>query len=282
LSRRAISTLIKRDYEGQKKKVSEFFVNIDKQIREKDIALIVNFDETAVFMEIESKSTLELKGGKYNGALSFGKTKERFTAVCAVASNGFKFPLIIILKTQSQNLEKIDEPTTLSNKKYSKECKDLINTTRTLVLQNKKAWNNAKLMRNYIIPHLLRYLPRKRKALVLMDNCSAHSCDDMLAFYNSIKLDYTFFPPDATSYLQPFDVSIARSFKSKIKNRFYTWVQDNYIEVQKEGQVKIKVNPPRKDEIIKWAVEAWEAISPEMALSSTSAYFSSHLITCRF
>jgi hypothetical protein len=267
MTRRAVSTLIKLSYEDQKRKVVQYFEHIDKQIEEKQVALIVNFDETAVFMEVDVKSTVEIKGTRYCGVVTFGKTKERFTAICAIASNGFKFPLIVILKTQSKDKEKIDKPIEW-NSKFSRDLKDAVRKSGTLVLQNNKAWNNANLMENYVLPHILRYIPKSRTPLILMDNCSAHSCDKMLNLYKGSNIEYNFFPPSATAYLQPFDVSIAKSFKSKIRDKFYAWLQDNYIEVKKEGVTKIKPETPIRDDMLKWAIEAWESIDPDIIQSS--------------
>jgi hypothetical protein len=59
------------------------------------------------------------------------------------------------LKTQSKDPENIDKPVVLSKKKYSDELLDLQHATKTW-LQNAKALNNATLMKNHIIPHLLR------------------------------------------------------------------------------------------------------------------------------
>lgn len=59
---------------------------------------------------------------------------------------------------------------------------------------------------------------------MIMDNFSGHSCDEMLSLYNSIDLKYLFLPPDCTPIMQPFDVSVAKSFKSKIKTKFLDFV----------------------------------------------------------
>jgi hypothetical protein len=264
ISRRRVSSLAKKPYSEQKVKLENFFKDFDHEISD-NIALLVNFDETAVFFEFEVTHTLTLANNKTVSVYSSGKNKQRMTAIGAVASNGFKFPLIIILKTQSvdNNNEEIDFATA----RLSKNLQNYVRSTQSLILQNHKAWNNAYLMKTFIMPHIYKYLPKRRKALFVMDNCSAHSCTDMLGWYKANKVNYLFFPPDMTGLIQPFDVSLAKSFKAKIREKFRAHAMAHLIDYEsKDGSKRTSFVNPGREEIVQWAIESWESIDADMII----------------
>jgi hypothetical protein len=259
ITRRAINTLIKKDYDEQKTKIIDFLFKFDNNIKENNVKLLFNFDETAVFFETQPKCTLDIKGVKHVGVRSFGKSKQRLTAICGLCSNGVKLPLIIIVKSQA-----IDQDCEVKKGTFDDLTSELIRQSNTLVLQNRKAWCNAILMRDHVLPHFKRFLPKRINLLYLMDNCSAHSCDSMLEHYEEEKLNYMFLPPETTPMLQPFDVAMAKAFKSRIRQRFQEHLQDNLIDVTYDsGKKKKSFNNPTRDSVVRWAIESWQTIDTE-------------------
>jgi hypothetical protein len=270
ISRRAVNSLVKKPLEAQKEAITKFYTQLDSYIEKNGIKTLFNFDETAIFFEIQRDYTLERNGVKHVGVISSGQSKQRLTAICGVASNGLKLPLILILKTQSEdNQNKVVE---LTPRYFDPETRRLVRRSGTLVLQNAKAWNNSTLMKDHIIPFYVRSLP-KVKTLFLMDNCTAHSSSELVTYYESIRkhtiFDYKFLPPDTTPLLQPFDVTIAKAFKSRVRHYFHEYVLNNLLEIEKQnGKKKLTFRNPNRNDIISWAITAWNEIDPSLARTS--------------
>jgi hypothetical protein len=223
--------------------------------------MIMNFDETAVFFETNTKTTLEIKGKPTVGVFSSGKDKQRFTAICGFLSSGEALPLIIILKTSSDLRE--NTKVVLANLKLDQNTKALIKRHKVLILQNKKAWNNVEIMKNFLLPLYFKSSNRT-EVLAIMDNFSGHTADEMLSLYKSVEMPYMFLPANCTSVLQPFDVSIAKAFKGKVRTKFLEFAQENLVEKpSKKGPNKITFTNPKREDIIKWAVESWVDLNRE-------------------
>jgi hypothetical protein len=86
----------------------------------------------------------------------------------------------------------------------------------------------------------------------------------MLEHYEEEKLNYMFLPPETTPMLQPFDVAMAKAFKSRIRQRFQEHLQDNLIDVTYDsGKKKKSFNNPTRDSVVRWAIESWQTIDTE-------------------
>ena len=79
-------------------------LNID----DNNYSLIVNMDETAVYLEMPEKKTIELKGTKNVEINTFGHDKERISVLLAIAGNDNKLPALLIYKGKKGKYWKIN------------------------------------------------------------------------------------------------------------------------------------------------------------------------------
>ena len=58
----------------------------------------------------------------------------------------------------------------------------------------------------------------EQKAVLLLDNCSAHPCEDELVSDDK-KIIAKFLPPSVTSLIQPMDQGVLESIKRRYKRK---------------------------------------------------------------
>lgn len=150
---------------------------------------IFNADEAGLFYKLTPDKTLKFKGERCKG----GKlSKERITIlVCANMSGREKRKLLVIGKTK--------------NPRCFKNVKSLPVDYHA----NGRAWMTSEVFNNYVRKWDEELTRKKRKIILLIDNCPAHPKIENL---NSIKL--VFMPPNTSSKLQPMDQGIIHSLKS--------------------------------------------------------------------
>lgn len=151
---------------------------------------IFNADETGLFYKCLPDKTFALQseschGGKYS--------KQRLTVMCATNMDGSeKLPLFVIGKSKNPR------------------CFKNIKSLPVIYRGNKKAWMTSVLFEEWLMQLDEKFIGEGRKVLLLVDNCPSHpkSVQEKL---RAIKL--SFFPPNATSVLQPLDLGIIRTLK---------------------------------------------------------------------
>ncbi|XP_023721482.1 tigger transposable element-derived protein 4-like [Cryptotermes secundus] len=159
--------------------------SIRKGYADKDI---FNADETGIFFRLTPDRTLKFKGEKSVG----GKlSKERITAlVCANATGSEKRKLLVIGKSKNPRCFKNVENLPV---RYS---------------ANKKSWMTSSLFEAELRSWDRELQTRKRKIILLVDNCPAHP-----VLQNLEKIKLVFIPANTTSVLQPMDQGVIRNLK---------------------------------------------------------------------
>lgn len=84
------------------------------------------------------------------------------------------------------------------------------------------------MFENWLLKLDEKFLRENRKVLLLVDNCPAHPKSLQLKLK---AIDLHFFPPIATSVLQPLDLGIIRSLKHYYR---YALVKQRIIEMERK------------------------------------------------
>lgn len=153
---------------------------------------IFNADETGLFYKLMPDKTLKFKGEKCSG----GKlSKDRITVMVAANMSGTeKKKLLIIGKSQKPR------------------CFRSVKSLPVDYANNRKAWMTSELFEKWLRDWDRDLVKKKKKILLLVDNCPAHpNVTDL----KSITL--AFLPPNTTSVLQPMDQGIIRSLKTNFR-----------------------------------------------------------------
>lgn len=155
---------------------------------------IYNADETGIYYRAIPDSTHVFKNEIASGSK---KCKDRITAlVCANMSGGDKRRLLIIGKSKDPRCFR---------------GKSLPITYRA----NKNSWMTGEIFTEWIRDFNCEMCRKKRKVLLLVDNCTAHlknSADRL----SNVRLE--FLPPNTTSIIQPCDQGIIKNLKSKYRS----------------------------------------------------------------
>ena len=172
-----MTTKVKKKISDVKDDVLTFFRLIEPMDKWQNVVWI-NFDEVALFFEIDQNYTLEVKGKKVIGIRSFGKDKERATVLLTATSDGHIFPPVLIFKSVAKKYQNNEDYVETLEANIQK----LVSETGALILCNKKAWNKAELMQKVIIPFFKRYVSYLYDntpliPIFLFDNCTPHTHD---------------------------------------------------------------------------------------------------------
>ncbi|XP_054724765.1 tigger transposable element-derived protein 4-like [Uloborus diversus] len=194
---------------------------------------IYNADETGLFFRVLPNKTLCFKGEKRSGGKS---SKERLTVLLCCNSEGEFEVLLVIGKAKKPRCFKNINPKTLSVQWYF----------------NRKAWMTQNIMIEWLTALDDKMCKTNRKILLFLDNCRAHPQNLKL---KAVKL--VFFPPNATSVLQPLDQGIIQNFKVGYRKLFLRHVISQ-ASSENSAQLAKSVNVLNA---IQWITKAVSSIS---------------------
>ncbi|GBO26038.1 Tigger transposable element-derived protein 4, partial [Araneus ventricosus] len=174
--------------------------DITRNYDEKDI---FNADETGLFYKLAPNQTLKFNGEKCIG----GKlSKVRITIlVCAYMNGSEKQKLTVIEKSQKPRCFK-------NAKKLPVDYKS-----------NEKAWMTSDLYQKYLRQWDKELARKKRKIVLLIDNCTARIEPSNLQWNKAV-----FLPPNTASVLQPMDQGVIRSLKCHYRKQLILRILECY------------------------------------------------------
>ena len=187
-----------------------------RRLNEYDISMIINFDETPVYFDMIGNTTLNIKGHKTIFIKNTNSQKKRITAGLCIAASGHILKPIIIYKGKNKGI-----------------IKGITNKKGYILKKNENSWMTKELFLHYIHIELKDYLNAQRKTLInpaakglfVFDCFSGHIDEKIFNELKKINCDWAVIPPGCTSLVQPLDVSVNRSFKTKLKSSWSNWFQ---------------------------------------------------------
>lgn len=155
---------------------------------------IYNADETGLFFQLLPAKTLAAKTDKCVGGKN---SKNRITVlVCANMDGSDKRPLLVIGKPKKP-------------RGFAKVLSMPVAYTH-----NTKAWMTGEIFRKWLTDFDKEMSAKKRKVLLLLDNCSAHHVNAHLS-----AVEVLFLPPNTTAKMQPMDQGVIANFKVHYRRR---------------------------------------------------------------
>ncbi|OWZ08351.1 hypothetical protein PHMEG_00019125 [Phytophthora megakarya] len=170
-------------------------------LKEKLEDLVVVQDNFAKFFQA-NYSSYSASQGKSSAITAQQKHSARLTAVCTIRADGFKLPLLFILRGEPNGTtEKVELPTYPKGHVY---------TVQT------KAWMNSRVWKLYLRSLLQQHITRS--ALLLVDNLECHVSSESEAIVSEeLCAVLQPLPKNATSVCQPLDVGIMEPLKANLK-----------------------------------------------------------------
>lgn len=241
LSVRARTTVGQELPENWEQKVEDFLNYVKEIIKEKNFSPkeIINMDEVPLCFDCPPNYTVDSRGKESISITTTGHEKSAFTVVLSCAADGTKFPPMIIFKR-----------ITIPKENFPKGVE---------VRAVEKGWMNEDMMISWI-----NTVYRKRKgtffnpaALLIMDSMRAHRIEKVKRECKSSKAELAIIPGGLTKILQPLDVGVNKSFKSKVRNLWERWMEEGQHSYTKSG----KMRRASYADVCEWVKEAWDEVS---------------------
>ena len=163
---------------------------------------VYNLDETALFYKLMPNKTFA-----FGNETNFGgkQYKDRITLSLITNADGSDRKAIMIGKYKN--------PRAFRN----------VGTLPIDYYLQTNAWVNSEIFRQILNKFNRKMKSENRKILLFVDNCLIHNQD---FDFSNIKVKY--FPPNATSVLQPLDQGIIHSFKANYRKELISLMINNF------------------------------------------------------
>jgi hypothetical protein len=258
-----------KDEDGQKV-LEEFALRIKEVVKENNITMIYNADQTAVNYEYVPKTTIDKVGKKTIWIKAAGQDKARATAMLLADSSGTKHPLFIVLKTQASKIHDVVEDNLQSRNGFGrivwKEIEDLHSCHPSRIYGNPTAWWNSRISMEFLTYHFGdRRGENVPKFLLLWDAFSAHFTSEVVDLAKELNIILEKVPPRYTWICQPADVCWMKPFKSHLRRLWLEFVL-NQIENNKNTE-SFKLKPPSRFDIVDWINHAWSCVATKIIIN---------------
>ncbi|GJP29644.1 hypothetical protein CLOM_g19279 [Closterium sp. NIES-68] len=206
--------------------------------------LIINADQTPLFLEMPQETTLEVCGSRTVHIRTAGYEKERLTVMLAVTAGGQKLKSYVIFKCKT--LPKIRVPPGI------------------VIRAQEKGWIDEDHVKDCIMTVLVPFLKRlptsrggRQKALVVLDSYKGHLTEGVAALMRLFKLSRAVIPGGCTPIVQPLDVAVNRCLKAHVRRSYSGWFEefgcDSTIPA---GNLK----KPSAEVVLQCIAAAWKAV----------------------
>ena len=169
---------------------------------------IGNMDETPAFFDLVPNKVVDRVGSKDCRVITTGSEKRHITVVLTVMADGQMPPPMVTFKSK-RKLKLTGVPDGM------------------IVAVQEKAWMDHTLMQVYLDEVWHPFIKRRAeelglpaKSLLVMDSFSAHLTDDVTENLQKNNCMSVIIPGGCTSKVQPWGVSINKSFKQILKNKW--------------------------------------------------------------
>lgn len=174
--------------------------------------LIINFDQTPIMYSPASKYTMAPTGSR-KVSINGSQDKRNLTAVVTVSMSGNFLPFQLIYQgLTNRSLPKSSYPASFH------------------VVANKNHWSTEDTMLQYADKILKPYVTSKREVygkdmpcLIIFDMFKAHLTASFTQKMTELNALVVKIPANMTDHLQPLDLSVNKSLKNYVANKFDGW-----------------------------------------------------------
>ena len=154
-------------------------------------------DETPMWFDLPSNTTVNKKGEKTISIRTTGHERTSFTVILGCMADGTKLPAVCNFKVKKISKEKFPDG--------------------IHIYANEKGWVNESEMLWWIERVWTSRNPfGNSRSLLVLDSFRGHTVDNVKNRLIEKNTNIAIIPGGCTSKLQPLDVSINKSFKSKV------------------------------------------------------------------
>ena len=243
ISFRRVTTTCQKPPEDYIDKIIDFILYVRKIIADKKINLrdVYACDETAVWLDATSGTTLTDKGAKDVAARTTGHEKMRITVMLCGKADGTKCKPFILLPRKRPIADLV--------KNYGNRASLQFKGT---------TWMNQELTTNFLHAVIGGTVFRRTRLLV-WGSFRPHISKDTKEQLKKLSMLSAVVPGGCTKYVQAPDVSWNAPFKAKLRALYDEWMEAG------QGTLTAAGNPraPPLEDVVAWVMQVWEAITPE-------------------
>ena len=196
-------------------------------------ALIVNWDQTAIHYVPQSNWTMAKSGSSRVEVTGLGD-KRQITAVFSCTSLGKFLPIQLVYQGKTSACHpQIDFPAGWS------------------ITHSANHWSNEATMEEYIETILVPYITATRQelglssthpALALFDVFRGQCTDKILSLLEKNSIHFVNVPANTTDRLQPLDISVNKSAKDFLREKFTHWYANKIAEADDNSVVDLRLS----------------------------------------
>ena len=215
---------------------------------------VFNCDETGLqYRMLPRKTLVSFFEKRANGRK---KAKERVTlSACANVTGSIKLPLLMIGKYKKPRCFKEINMDSLPVT-YRNQTNAWVNTTIFL------SW-----FQDIFVPYVqneLRKMNLEPKAILILDNCSAHPSVELLVSPDGLVTS-TYLPPNVTSLVQPMDQGVLESLKRGYRKSL---LRDHLLSEDGLLDIDLYLKKVNMKVVLEKVAIAWEGITPRSIRNS--------------
>ena len=208
---------------------------------------IIAFDETPIWADMVSDTTVDVVGKKTVSMKTTGHEKCRVTVGLAAKGDGTKLKPFIVFKGGKRDVEKM-------KKEYGNRC---------IIASSTNGWMDTDLTVSWTNTVLGQFNFKRR--LLAWDTYECHLMPVVGASLKAKKIDTVLIPGGCTKYIQAPDVSWNKPFKAYCTEKYDEWLETVGIHQETDaGNLK----PPPRSTIVNWILDSWKELPAELIRKS--------------
>lgn len=207
--------------------------------------MFVNMDESAVYFEAKSSTTVHPTGSNSVPIRCSGSNSRRLTVCVSVASDGTKLPLFLIFKGAP-------------NGKIEKNLSNILPSNVFGCCQS-KGWADQRSLDIWLNKIWKPYVSGHSSSVLLLDDFACHKQASFIENINTLGTSVEYIPGGYTCVVQPCDVGVMKSLKGGVRKGYMEWASKNYTNLSDSSKLPY---PDRKD-IAVWLAQSWSQISED-------------------
>ena len=211
---------------------------------------ILNMDQTPIPFTFNAKKTLELVGERTVHIRKSTNDTKRVTCALTVSASGIVLtPMLVFKGSANGRISKNEFPT------FPKEI---------LYACQNNAWMDEAVMLVWVDQILKPYIATAPPGIVpilLLDSYRCHMMQSVVRAIEDLGCEVDHIPGGCTSLCQPVDVGVNKPLKTRMKQKWETWMID---ELLQDGIVR----SPTRRHIAEWCLHAYTNLPEQMVCNS--------------
>lgn len=216
---------------------------VSKRISEKDI---IAMDETAVWFDMVSPSTIDVRGTKSVALKTTGHEKSHLTVVLAAKADGTKLKPFVVFRGGIREVKAMQQE-----------------ISRAVIATSANGWMNDDLTTAWLRSVVGKFSFRPR--LLVWDAYRCHISTSTKQELRPYNITTAVIPGGCTKYVQAPDVMWNKPFKASLHASYDEWLAgDTDKQYTSGGNLKA----PSRHLLLDWVLVAWDKLDKDLIIKS--------------